>query len=224
MIIKKVRSFYLFFVLFYIVWTLRATLFYSAVDTSIANETTRLIFANVVKIVLWVIPAVAFILWIDKENPLEVMRISSEIDRYGVRLGLVISLLYFLGVFVFEYFVNGRTLLPLLRSTPPSIFTSFLVVLVSPFAEELLFRGFVLSKLQESQNFWAANLWQSGLFAAMHVPLWIWLNGLNPNLLITFISIFILGLLLGWITFRTNTIWMAIVIHILNNFLVSFLS
>lgn len=220
---RRTISFPFYFVVFYFVWALRATVFYSAVDLSISNEVTRLIFANVVKFLLWIVPAVAYIVWVDRDNPLEEMRITTKTDWNGVGLASGITILYFGCVFAFEALVNHRTLLPLLQAAPLALVNQFLAVFISPFTEEILFRGFVLSKLQESQNFWSANILQSILFAAVHLPLWIWLNGLSISLLVMSMTVFILGLLLGWITSRTNSIWTAIFVHIMNNFLVAFL-
>lgn len=216
-------SCFLFFALFYLAWVLRATIFYSAVDSSIPNEAARLILANAVKIVLWIFPAVAYIIWVDQKNPWEVMRISTKVNWAGMRAASFVAVLYFVGVFAVEYFFHGHTLLALFQSTPLQIMHSLLAVLVSPFAEEFLFRGFVLSKLQASRSFWPANTWQSAFFVAMHLPLWLWLNGLSLGLFIPSLSLFILSLLLGWITFRTNSIWLPVGLHVLNNFLVSFL-
>lgn len=220
---KPSISFPAFFLAFYAVWVLRATVFYSAVDLSISNAATRLLLANVIKIFLWLVPAVVYIISVNKQDPLQVMRITTKVDWKGVLSSFVVTVFYFVGVFTFEYFVFRLTLLPLLRSMISGILMSFLAVPVSAITEELMFRGFVLSALQAGHKFWIANVLQSFLFTAMHWSLWIWVSGLNSGLVITSSSIFILAILLGWITQRTNSIWPAILVHIANNFLVSFL-
>jgi membrane protease YdiL (CAAX protease family) len=96
-------------------------------------------------------------------------------------------------------------------------------VFISPVTEEIFFRGLVFGKFLENHRLSIANLLQSLLFTAMHCPNWIWVQGLTSNLVILSVSIFALALLLGWVTFYSNSIWPAIGIHILNNFIVAFL-
>jgi membrane protease YdiL (CAAX protease family) len=72
-------------------------------------------------------------------------------------------------------------------------------------------------------SFWSANLVQAALFTSIHWPNWLWVGGFHWSLVMTSVSIFLLGLLLGWLTRRTNSIWPAVAAHILNNFLAAFL-
>lgn len=220
---RNLIPFSVYFVVFYMVWIMRATVFYAAVDLSISGDTQKLIFSNAVKFILWVVPAAIYIAWLDKKNVLAVMRINTLIDTRGVKLASLITVVYFVIVFVTEYFLSHRTLLPLFHSALAKIAQVFLSVLISPFIEEFLFRGFVFSKLQEHPGFWQANLVQSFLFTAMHWPFWIWSAGIHGALLSQSMSTFALGVLLGWIAQRTNSIWPPIGVHILNNFLVAFL-
>jgi hypothetical protein len=60
---KAARDLCLFFAAFFVVWTLRATWFY-AVDESIASPTLRAAYADLLKFILWVLPAVAFARWL----------------------------------------------------------------------------------------------------------------------------------------------------------------
>jgi hypothetical protein len=116
-----------------------------------------------------------------------------------------------------------QSLTPLSRAAPLVILGTLASSFFSPEFEELLFRGFVLPKLNESLPFWPANLLQAALFAAIHWPNWLWVGGLHWSLVPPSISIFILGVLLGWLTRRTNSIWPAVVVHMVNNFIAAFL-
>ena len=175
------------------------------------------------QIVLWVLPAVAYVLWHDRQNPLATMKVSTRINRRGVLIGIGVSAVYLACVYIFEYFTSHQTLAPLLRAAPLTILGILASVFFSPISEELLFRGFVLPKLNETMGFWQANLVQAALFTAIHWPNWIWVDGFHWSLVTTSVSIFILSLLLGWLTRRTNSIWPAVAAHILNNFLAAFL-
>lgn len=217
------KTFLLFFLLFYITWAVRATVFYSAVDLSIPEGPGRWFFSNGVKFLLWVLPAAAYILWLERDNPLTSMKITTRMDRRGLAIGSVVSLLFFVAIFTFEKFTSGRTLAPLLQASPTAWLATLAQVFFSPIVEETLFRGFVLPQLAARMGFWKANLLQALLFTAMHWPNWIWVNGLGPGILSSSISVFAIAVLLGWLLQRTNSIWPPVVVHIVNNFLVSFM-
>jgi membrane protease YdiL (CAAX protease family) len=220
---KQNYHFWLFLVGFYAVWILRATWFYSSVDLSIPDSTWRLVFSNGLKFILWVLPAVAYVVWHDRQNPLTTMKVSTRIDRRGVLIGLRISIVYLACVYLLEYFTSQRTLAMLLRTTPLTILATLVSVSFSPVSEEWLFRGFVLPKLNENMHFWPANLVQAALFVAIHWPNWIWVGGFHWSLVTTSVSILLLGLLFGWLTRSTNSIWPGVAVHIANNFLTAFL-
>ncbi len=212
-----------FLLAFYLAWVARATVFYSAVDLSISDETGRLVFSNLVKFLLWVLPAVAYIFWLERDRPFKAMKITTPIDRRGLAIGLAVSLLYFVLVFTFEKFQSGRTLAPLLLASPGVWLLTFAQVFFSPISEEIMFRGFVLPQLAGRMEFWKANILQAVLFTAMHWPNWLWVNPNIPQILVISIGILMLALLLGWLLRRSNSIWPPVAVHIVNNFLAAFL-
>ena len=80
------------------------------------------------------------------------------------------------------------------------------VGLLAPLAEELVFRGAILkSLLQWCSKPWAAIAISALLFAAVHM---------NPAQLP---HAFVIGLLLGWLYYRTDSIIPGIVYHWVNN-------
>jgi membrane protease YdiL (CAAX protease family) len=212
-----------FFLLFYIAWIVRATWFYYAVDASIQNETWQLAFSIFIKFILWVLPAAAFVYWLDRENPLEKMKVNTPVHLDNLVLIASAGVFYFFIVFLFEYWMSNRTLLLLIQTPLLKILSVLAGTSLSPVVEELLFRGFVLYKLGEGFPFWKANLIQAFLFTAMHWPYWIWTNGLQTQLAVTSVGIFILALFLGWVLKKGNSIWPPVLIHIVNNLLAAFL-
>ena len=210
------------FCIFYLIWIVRATIFYNAVDLSVESETGRLIFSNVIKFLLWVIPAGLYVFYRERKNPLINLKITSPINWRGLGFGLAASVLYFVIVFMVEKINSGRTLTPLLHASASAWLVTLAQVFFSPISEELLFRGFVLPQLMDRMPFWKANMIQAILFTAMHWPNWIWVNGFQTWIIVTSVSIFILALFLGWLLRRTNSIWPPVVVHIINNFLSAF--
>ena len=79
------------------------------------------------------------------------------------------------------------------------------LVITGPLAEELMLRGVILSKAKKVMPFYLANILQSFLFALFHFDL------------LNFISFFLVGLLLGYITRVYGSIKPAIFTHALNN-------
>ena len=78
-------------------------------------------------------------------------------------------------------------------------------VLLGPIEEELTFRGVIFSSAQKSMPFWAANIFQSLLFALFHMNL------------IQGIYAFFIGCFLGFIAGRSGSIYYSIFLHILFN-------
>lgn len=87
------------------------------------------------------------------------------------------------------------------------IFAFALFVIVAPFAEEAIMRGFLFGKLRQSKMpFWPAAIVVSLLFAVAHGQ---WNVGVDT---------FILSMVACWLREVTKTIWPGVVIHMIKNF------
>jgi membrane protease YdiL (CAAX protease family) len=94
---------------------------------------------------------------------------------------------------------------------PTGFMLALLMMILVSFAEELVFRGYVLNNLMQSMPKEAALFTSAILFALFH--------SLNPNFnLIAFINIFIAGMLLGVNYIYTRNLWFAILFHFTWNF------
>lgn len=82
------------------------------------------------------------------------------------------------------------------------------VAVVAPVIEELIFRGLILQGFRRNYNGFVAVFMSALLFALFHLNPW------------QFPATFILGMLLGWIVLKTNSILLAILGHAINNALV----
>ena len=82
------------------------------------------------------------------------------------------------------------------------ILLSTTIVVLAPFGEELLFRGFLQKKLEESwKDITRAVLVTSLFFAFIHMnPVWI-------------IQIYLLGVILGYLAWKTGSILTSLVLH-----------
>jgi hypothetical protein len=77
--------------------------------------------------------------------------------------------------------------------------------LLAPLAEEVAFRGYLLSALRTHLRPGAAIAASSVLFAAMH---------LDP---VRFPAVLFLGIFLGWLAWRSGSLWPAVAAHAANN-------
>ncbi len=94
-------------------------------------------------------------------------------------------------------------------------------VLVAPIVEEIVFRGAVLGALMQRYRFPIANLLTAFFFLGIHIPGWYFQGVLTDTLLSPLngaLSIFILGLIFGYVAYRSNSVSGSILAHILNNF------
>ena len=86
------------------------------------------------------------------------------------------------------------------------------VVFVAPVFEELLFRGMILSAILKEYDSKEAIFFSALLFGIIHLNLQQGVNG------------FFLGLTLGYIYFKTGSLYLCIFAHFLNNFIVTLLA
>ena len=79
-------------------------------------------------------------------------------------------------------------------------------VIVAPFVEEILFRGFLQRQLEEGyRDITKSILMSSALFMMLHFNPW-WA-----------LQIYMLGIVLGYLAWRTGSIWPAFTVHLINN-------
>lgn len=96
--------------------------------------------------------------------------------------------------------------LPLFGTAPLEIIGGFFfIVIVAPFLEELLFRGFIYRLFTKIWPLWVASLFAALLFALAHVQLQ------------SFFPLLLLGLILNWTCRKTGSVWTAVAFHSLNN-------
>ena len=85
--------------------------------------------------------------------------------------------------------------------------TILLIAVAAPLTEELVFRGLILRGLLRRISPAKAIWLSAGLFSAMHM---------NPWQIPVSLS---LGLLTGWIFYRTRSVWLCVFAHAINNML-----
>lgn len=143
--------------------------------------------------------------------------------RYGLRFGFwplnwrAIGI----GVTVAMVILGGNLLLTrpngIVLPTGFAIYFNFIIG--SPIAEELLFRGVILQRLDAQMGKFSSIVLSSLLFLIYHWPRWLILDAMTgTEFLSTSAFIFGIGVLLALLYRRSQSLWSPIVYHILNNF------
>lgn len=97
----------------------------------------------------------------------------------------------------------------------PEISMSLLYGLISfifvGFGEEILSRGYIMSVLKQTRNKWIVLVGPALIFAALHLG--------NPGIdILSFINLFLVGVLFAYMFMKSKNIWMPIGYHITWNY------
>jgi len=84
----------------------------------------------------------------------------------------------------------------------------FLICIVPGITEEIAYRGLIQHWLQIAIKPWRAIILASALFTAMHLSV------------LSAPYIFLLGILLGWMKWKTGSLYPSMLVHILHNYVV----
>lgn len=169
---------------------------------------------DVVKLLLWTLPVFVYLKY-ENRAAFTALRLRS-ITGAGVKWAVCVSLF-----FVAYQFIGTIVIGEELRFNLDFAANKWIkgVILVG-FTEEILFRGFLLQKIAAYINFGLANLITSLLFLFIHFPGWLALNMLPATLFLKialFAFIFIFSMMQGYVLKKTDSLWVCIVIHSINN-------
>ncbi|NTV30354.1 CPBP family intramembrane metalloprotease [candidate division WWE3 bacterium] len=159
---------------------------------------------QITKLLGWLLPVYIFIHFFEAESFPDSLGLRANKRNgalWGVMAGMVLAL-----IVVAVTISVGKSAL-----VEPSLWSIVSLVFVAPVTEEIVMRGFLLTRFSILYGFTVANFATSFLFVLMHFPLW-WHINYQP---VTFdlVSLFVLGLFLGVITKRGNSLWAAITAH-----------
>jgi membrane protease YdiL (CAAX protease family) len=202
---------------FLVVWALRATVFIH-IDESIRSNVGKNLYSNAVKFALWVAP-VFITLSALRLKPLTYTKLTTPVNKRAMAISSIVVLLW-LTIAVFgESWISGKSVGTMLTQKGPQWLGILAGAFISPIWEEIMFRGFVLNRLNESLSFWKSNLISAFLFMLSHLPYWVSKNGFSGTVIKDMVNVFLLGCLFGWVMKKTNSLWPAIGAHIANNFI-----
>jgi hypothetical protein len=126
----------------------------------------------------------------------------------GLVIGLGGSLLYsqLIAFFHLPLQTNSNTLLQEGKSAPlTTLGILAAAAFVAPLCEEVFFRSFVFVGLLKRMPLWPSVVLSAAIFGIAHADLG------------SLIPLFIIGMVLAWARWRSDSIWPGIVIHAVNN-------
>jgi uncharacterized protein len=109
------------------------------------------------------------------------------------------------GILNFENLENYEQLISSIIGQSPTWLTLLTIGIVAPIAEELLFRGLIFHMFNRHMNVKIALIIQGLLFGAFHMNL---VQGVYAS---------VLGIVLGMAYLLTGSLWIPILMHIVNN-------
>jgi hypothetical protein len=211
---RGTRGFRQALAIFFVVWSVRATVAYP-VDQAL-EPGPRFLYSTALKLLLWAVPAAAFAWWVRRESPVRVLRLLAP-RRRSLPLTAAVIAIYLAGVALDLCRKHGIGLATLGTALAERGATTFAAALPSAFAEEVLFRGLILTEMDERWGFWRANLASAALFVAIHWPHRIWRNGLGPAVFADAAPLLLIAIALGFVVRYSGSIWPAVVFHTANN-------
>ena len=211
----------LFLAVFFVVWSLRATVFY-ALDASIASPVSRAAYAGALKVLLWVLPAAAFARVLRQAAPAKYLGLSVWPGRTGWLICLTVTGAFLLIVSFAEVAAGGKSFsMAGVSALPPGLW--ILQVALTPLLEELLFRGLILKELLALLPTYRAIALNALLFAGAHAPYWLSHRGMTLAVLQDLGGVFAFSVVACWVFARTKSIWPPTVAHIANNLVAAML-
>lgn len=206
---KNRPAFWIYVLLFLATWTFWVYLLYPRLR-SLGEESFSYALVNIgIRLLVWVLPVLLFLRFIDRVNPLEYLKLRRNSMR-GLLVALGFSLLNFL-LSVSQF---GWPQHPAKLTWNNILSTSLLIGIV----EEIPFRGFIFQKLNESYSVAVAAFLSALLFLAIHLPGWISLHLMTGH---NIIFVFVFGLLMVLVFRLAKSLWGPIVAHSLNDFTAS---
>ena len=166
------------------------------------------IWRSIVRIAVVLIPG---IYWLRKSNHAE------EINKHqrGMVVGIIIALAIATSSLVLQIGLLG------MQYTVPRQFTSWLNwIILSPIAEEILFRGIVFQELKKTNHWIIAALISSILFVGLHLPTLILIDQKSSFEIATYcFQLLTTSLLFTYAVHKAKSLWASIIPHWMNNFI-----
>lgn len=212
---NQLRSLVIYTISFFVIWFLYVLFGSQYLWVKINNPLLHKTLNSILKLIIFPLPVILYLKYYDYVNFITFLKLNTN-PKKGLPYVLVLVVF---GTFV--YLTAQHFLLKNIGFNP--FFDIFLWVngvLLAGFSEELVFRGFILQKANELMSFWKANFINASLFLLIHFPQWIHADRITSLVvLLQMANIFCLGLALGYVFKKSNSLMPCILIHSILNFI-----
>lgn len=199
---RNTRGVIAYFVIFFIAWIIRVVYIGPHLIESFNDNIYVYTFLTEgIRVLFFIVPILFFLKHVDGVSPISFLKLNVQIVK-NTKKGMIIGLLCVIWAIVTIGYQHVNFDIGI---------KYWATALIVGFAEEIPFRGFLLQKLEEKLSFLKANCLSAFLFMAIHFPSYIFHN--NKNMFIDGISVFIWGLVFGFIFNRTKSLLPGIISH-----------
>ena len=153
-----------------------------------------------------------FIFWLLRRRKIDLSKNLGlyQFNRNALIYSLVAYLILYLVLTVYSYAFQispPEEFIKLIKATP-FVLNFLMVVIGAPIVEELLFRGFLFSQLKTTKL---------GVNGSIILTSLIWTSIHLQYDLFLLIPIFLLGLFLGYLMHKYNSLYLVIIVHAVHN-------
>ena len=189
----------------FVLWTLRTTVFF-AIDESITSPTSPPAYSDLLKLVMWVLPAAAFAFLLRGASPAKYLGLSVWPSLRNWMLCLGVTVIFLVAVAIVNSVIVKRSFSAAgLSSLPIALW--LLQLVISPLLEELLFRGFIMKELLTLLPAHLAITLNSLLFVGAHLPFWLSHGGVTQAMVANAVGVFVFSTVACWLFAKTASIW-----------------
>ncbi|HCW52881.1 MAG TPA: CPBP family intramembrane metalloprotease domain-containing protein, partial [Clostridium sp.] len=180
------------------------------------EELTRISIRVVMIILQEILPIIiCIILWkaLDKKSLQELGMTNLKKDWKWLVEGLIIGSVLLTVVAIILLLTNSAVIKGSIfePNFSISIIGGFIIYIFVGFSEEILCRGYCLSVLKQCKKRWVPYVGSAIIFALLH--------SLNSGICFTaYINLFLFGLFLAYVVYKTKNLWFGIGVHITWNF------
>lgn len=189
-------GYFLFLVIF---WTIARLYILPQLEKSLTNLSFLYALSEaIIKILIWTVP-IYIILTLQKVNVISFLKLNSNVKK-GIAFGLLMGL-----AFIIIHIIKVRGFNKHITYT--DFINTFLLVGI---IEEISFRGYLMQKLKIYMNSIKSNILTSIMFMAIHVPIALYNNNIDP---LYFIQVGILSFIFGHFFEETDSLICPIIMH-----------
>ena len=165
-----------------VVWVLRATVLFR-IDLALPVGPWRWWYSTAWKIAAFVLPAYGYLRIRGRSSPSEDMGLSRIPSLRGWLEALAATGAYMAAMVVIAVLLEGKVFRTSGQPAYWQVLTTLVAASPSALSEEILFRGLILPELAGKWGAGKASLATALLFAAIHLPHWLWMQGMNTGVL-----------------------------------------